>query len=234
MQFYNFLNMKKSIILLIFLSTFGYTQQTLDEHLQFPRGKFFLKAEFDYRLLPLTDFDYLFPQPYHIGIANYDKQNSGFSVNYSLNYYLLNCLSIGFTHSFRHTHLNFNDNLDTNQLTRPSNYRLFMDYHFHIEYHHYFKNRSSIYVKIGYSLMNHNSDYNVMQTITDSYTGDVYKVLSEFDYQFDANQFAIGYRNRKFDLSGGVFQSASSLNYYNGSATIYIPYLKLGYNLLKF
>lgn len=206
------------------------------QNIETRKGKLFFKVGTEYRITPLPHDSG--QKDTSKGLTNIDNQNAGFALNYSLDYFVLKNLSLGFTNSFRYDLLLYNDEISFDDITRSegsskAEKTLIIDYHFYLDYHFKVFKNSEIFVRIGKSLANRETNYSKVNTFFDQDGNLVAKSISEKNFQFQPANYGIGYKKNKLELMAGVLTTTNS-EYFLTDERLTIPYLKLSYNLGKF
>lgn len=229
--------MKQLIVIVILAIGLSSYSQDFDR-----KGKLFINIGPEYRITPFTnnsvlDTDSGYFDPTVAGsYTNADTQNSGFALNYSLDYYITKNLSIGLGHSFRYALLNSQPYSPKEIGPTKTTYRLMMDYHVYADYHVKVFREGELFVRLGISLLNRNSSFQLKETHYDdngNYLGTSY---SRVDYAYESINVALGYKKKKVELMAGFYIDGES-EYFTDmglSRTYYIPYLKFNFNVCKF
>lgn len=218
--------MKKINILLILFSTIAFCQEhnSLSER----KGKLYLSVGPDYRVTPI----YGSANTYDEAFTSIDLQNSGTTFNYSLDYFLSNTLSLGFSQSFRYDILLYNDETSFNFGARKAEKAVFIDYHFYLKYYLKISKESKLFLKFGKSMMNRGSEYSKLKT---EYLPDgtlLFHVNSTRDFSYGATNFGLGFNRKKLELLLGMYTS-NNTQYFTTSQNFKILYINLNYQIFK-
>lgn len=222
----------KKVLLIIFLNIpiFIYSQ-----NFETRKGKLFFKVGTEYRITPLPyDLGQIDPE---IGVTNIDNQNAGLAVNYSLDFFVLKNLSLGFTNSFRYDVLLYKDDISFEDITRSegsskAENALMIDYHFYIDYHFKVFNNSELFVRVGKSLANRGTSYSKVDSFFDQDGTLVAKSISQNNFHFQPANYALGFKKNKVEIMAGVLTATNS-EYFLTNERLTIPYLKLSYTIGK-
>ncbi|MCF1420963.1 hypothetical protein [Mangrovimonas futianensis] len=196
------------------------------------KGHLFLKVGPEYRITPLPYNENSSPsEPGYL--TDIDSQSAGFVLNYSLDYFIIKDLSIGFAHSFHYTLLNTNTYHAEDFGMTKANYRLFMDFHLYLDFHVKVFKTNELFLRAGVSLFNRNSKFGTKQSYYDSDGNYIAFSVVNLDYNYSPNQFALGYKTQKLELLAGVYYSKQT-EYFNTPVKFAVPFVKLNFNLFKF
>lgn len=217
----------KKIIFIIFLNIPFLVYSQINET---RKGKLIFKVGTEYRITPL---------PYNVeeidateGLTNIDYQNSGFAINYTLDYFVTKNLSFGFTNSFRYDLLLYNDDTSFIRGARKAEKTLIMDYHFYLDYHFKVFKNSELFVRAGKSLANRGTSYSDLDPFFDQDGTLVAQSISQNNWHYQPENFGIGYKKNKVEIMAGVLTTTNS-EYFFSNERLTIPYLKFSYNLGK-
>ncbi len=219
--------MIKLFLLSLFVTSIMFAQEILPDR----KGKLFFKLGTEYRITPLpTDGESTNPR---FSGTNSDLQNSGAAIYYGLDFFILQNLSLGFEHSFRYTLLNYNNSdvigVSNTESTAATN-SLFVGYHFNGTYHFKIFKDSEIFVRVGISLLNRNSNFTYKERVFFDDGELLGTASSELSYNMQTKNYAIGYKKNKFEAVLGIY-TTNDPPYFDRSVTYIIPYIKLGYTL---
>lgn len=223
----------KSIILK-FLLCFTYISTFAQEpkDIMSRKGKLFLTVGTEYRITPIYNLDGEISQ---LGLAtSIDSQNSGVAFNYGFDYFVTKNLSLNFGHSLRYDYLirPFSES-ELPFSFEPVEKTLISDFHFYLEYHFQIFKEGELFIRLGKTLANRNTDIIERRTLFDQ-NGDSVGIFSiTQDFQYQPSNFALGYKKNNLSVSGGVYTS-SVTNYFNDGTSFVIPYISLKYNLFRF
>ncbi len=222
---------KKNIVLLFLFSNLSYSQLSSNlilNKVDNNKGNLFLNIGSEYRITP-----YYGSMQIVNNNSNIDLQNSGISIYYSLNFFVNNKTSVNFAHSFRYDLLKYNNQnsiLSDNYSKKEEN-TLMMDLHFFLDYYIH-KGKNPLFIRLGLSMMNNGTDYISTKTYYNQ-DGSVLKlVIEERNFKFYASNFGFGLKKNKIDFLVGLYGSNDTPYFYN-KAIIVVPYVKIGYNILK-
>jgi hypothetical protein len=220
--------MNKSLIILLFLPfTFVFAQDV--DFREQRKGKLFFSVGTEYRITPLpTNKVGDIPE----NQTNSDIQNSGAAIYYGLNFYATENLSIGFSHSFRYTLLNYNTDIDENFGQKKADNALMLGYHFYLDYHVKVFKEAELFARIGISLINRNSDYTYKETVFDNDGNIIGNWNSHTNYNMQPKNFAIGFKKNKFEAMIGMY-ATNDPPYFTESVMYMIPYINLNYTIGK-
>ncbi len=224
--------MKKILTIATFFITAQFlgqsTKQTVEEHLQNRKGKLFLRSEIEYRITPYYELKTDSGLQTFKGQLAKDLQNSGTGLNYSLNFFVLKNLSLNFGQSFRYETILFSTDYPEINSSSKSQKSFLLDYHFSIDYFIPLSKSTDIYLRVGYSMLNTGSEFTVTQK---SQAGNFW-VSQQYDTEFSANNFAIGFKRKRIDLCLGTYQTEET-PYEDVRVPTLFPYIKISYDLLK-
>ena len=188
--------MKKSIMIFAFLICVNTFAQN-DDFRTGRRGKLFFSVGTEYRITPLPTNDGVGKNPL-ASYTNSDRQNSGATIFYNLDYFVTKKLSLGFSHSFRYALLNYSDTFDIegNFGQIKADYTLMMGYHFYLDYHFKVFKKAELFARVGISLINRNSQFTLKETFFDS-QGNIFIIHgSRLFYDMQPKNYAIGYKKK--------------------------------------
>lgn len=221
----------KTIIIIILGLIFNFLSYSQETEMKKSNVRFGLFIE--QRITPIylsgylglmTEKDILTPVFY-----SEDEQLSGTATGYEVGYCFKKInFSLIFSQSFRYDHIYFEENL----LKVPdiavfkSVNGIITDYHFVIEKSFRFKKHNNLNIRIGYSLMNRNTNYAYSEQIGEI-EGEPLMHVSASAFDFTAFHFALGYEKNRLGLSLGSY--ITDEHNYNQPSRLLIPYIKLGY-----
>jgi len=216
-----------SFIFLFFSLSIIYAQET--DYRQERKGKLYFNIGTEYRITPLpVNGVGNVPQDQ----TNSDQQNSGSAIYYGLKFYVTKNLSIGFSHSFRYTLLNYNSDIVGDYGQKKADNALMMGYHFYLDYHIKVFKEAELFARVGISLTNRNSSY----TYKDPFYDDQGNIFAHFldytNYNMQPKNFAIGFKKNKFEAILGMY-ATNDPPYFNQSVMYMIPYINLNYTIGK-
>lgn len=194
------------------------------------KGKLFLNIGTEYRLTPLPYDSF---KNDHISGQYIDQQNSGFALNYGLDYYITKNFNIGFGHAFRFVQLYSDRYHPYSQGYTQTVNRLVMDYHFFLNYHLKVFRKGELELRAGLSLMNTNSSFGYKDSYYDNNGTLLAQSYSNQNLNYGAQNLAIGYKKNKLEIMLGMYFS-SNTNYFTEDITLKVPYVKLTYQIFKF
>lgn len=225
--------MKKILFAALFLSTFSIFSQEENKNdlfLNTRKGKLFLNLSPEYRIAAYYNSgenEYLYK-----GLTNIDNQLSGPVISYSLNYFITNNLSIGFSHSFKNSLLTYNQEIATNNGSQKSINTLFMDYHFYLDYFVTISKNKQLFLRVGKTVLNSGSDYSYRTNYYDETNKFLGYSVNQTNFKYFPFNYAIGFKKDRFDISLGFYTSKST-PYFKDDTKVTVSYIKLNYNLFK-
>ncbi len=194
------------------------------------QGKLFLSLGSEYRIAAYYNSNE--NQYQDRGNTNIDKQLSGPAINYNLNYFITNNLSLGFSHSFKNSLLGYDQEISNNNSSQKSINSLFMDYHFYLDYYVPISNKSQIILRLGKTVLNSGSDYSYRTNFYDETDKFLGYSISQSSYVYSPYNYAVGYKNNRFDILLGIYSSKDT-PYFRDANKVTVSYIKLNYNLFK-
>jgi hypothetical protein len=226
--------MKKTslLVLLIFNITLIFSQK------KELKNRLTIKIGTEYRITPIhKTIDWQETEAQALRF-NLDKNLSGTSFNYEINYEVIHNLLVGFSHSLRYDHVYYENN---NHLLKPngiefytideSKSKLISDYHFFIQKNFKLK-KNKIYIKLGYSMMNRGTDYSVSEVVSTNLDGSIGAIISGgYDLNFFATNVNIGIIYKKFDFGVGAYFINGSSSNLGDERNIILPYFKISYRI---
>jgi hypothetical protein len=222
--------MGKYLILtaLFFISLGTYAQG--NENIENRKGKLFFKTGSDFRITPIYSINLLKENTLRTSI---DRQSSGAAFLYAFEFFTGKNFSLNFSQSFHYTlfsYENFDDIPGENGFARSTN-ALFIDFHFYINYYIKLFKKSEIFLRVGKSMLNRNSNYSEK---TSFYDGDEYigGSLGEGSFNFSPYNFGLGYKKNKVEILLGIY-STSNTPYFAKNPDFIIPYFNLAYTIGK-
>jgi len=232
-----------TLSLLFFLNGFSQEKTT---------SRFSIKIGTEYRITPIYSANKnptIALNEVDIIDFNLDRQLSGTPIGYTLSYRIFKNFEIGFSHSFRYSHVYFKSGLDdiqpnTNLKTTQgeSINRLITDYHFFVG--KYFDlGKTDLFFRVGYSMMNRGTDY--LGVASHKFEdGSINTLRFDSHFNFSAFTASAGFVSNKFELGFGVYYTGELEN---GATLIFdkdymrvdseiqqnviIPFLKLSYRI---
>ncbi len=235
--------MKKTFVVILFalLSIVTFSQNEKKLSISQNKKRLSIKVGTEYRITPISKLvDFPTPGPATRLNFNLDKNLSGTSVNYQIDYMVFKNFEIGFSQSIRYDHLNFENNI--NELApnsteffsiNNSNSALIIDYHIYAKKYFAIKNNKKLYFKLGLSLMNRGTDYSISQIVNTHPDGTIATIITDqYDLGFMALNTSIGITHKRFDFAiGAYFIPGSGANLNNDENNIILPYFKLSYRI---
>lgn len=219
----------KHILLLFFTFNLicAQSQLTDKEYINSRRGQLFFKGEIEYRLTPIYEITNGQFSNWRGKLAK-GEQNSGTGLNYSLNYFITKNFSVNFGQSFRYDIIfypvDFPDKFSTNESAKS----LLIDYHFSLDYYLKIFSKGQLYFRLGFSMNNTNSEYVVSRKIEQTGVW----IIGPYFTNYDANNFALGYKIKKTDIAIGVYQT-NYTEYEPEPIQTLFPYIKISYDIFK-
>lgn len=165
--------------------------------------------------------------------TNTDMQNSGLSLNIGIEYNILKNLSVELLGSLRRDLLIINPSRNINDFSQSDTEKRIM-FGYHLKLYYYFKvfRKGEVYIGVGISLLNRNSEYSTEEIFFDS-AGNVDRIEPRNgNFKYSAYRFFTGYRFNRSRISIGIY-SATNTPYFNDSVNLIIPHLTYTYNFLK-
>ena len=217
----------RKVALFLIISTFCFAQSERSRKFQITSGV-------EYRITPFNfkkQDDGIIFSPIK---ANYnrDSQLAGLSLNIGLDYFINKNMTIGLVQSFRYDQIfyqsSFNDEHGKTQLPV---YGVILDTELQTKYYFTLKNNDKIFINLGYSFMNQNTDYSTTYNPDGNGEG---SITQDF-FKFNAYKIGVGYQYKNLELGIGTYiiENSDTFSDYGDSA-FGIPFLKLNYNISKF
>ena len=195
------------------------------------KGQLFFKIGSDYRITPIygnnaTKANYLIR-------TNVDSQSSGAAPFYTVEFFPGKNWSLNFSQTFHYTvfsYGNFDDIQGENGYSTATN-ALFIDFHFYVNYYIKLFKKSEIFIRVGKSMLNRNSNYTDKESF---YNGEEYigAIYGQQNLHFSPYNFGLGYKKNKVELLLGIY-STSNTPYFARNADFIIPYFNLAYTIGK-
>ncbi len=222
--------MNKLFLILLLLPLSYVFSQELDFREQ-RKGKLFFSVGTEYRITPLPVELGTIPE---FSRTNPDRQNSGSAFYYGLKFFATKNFSLGFSHSIRYTLLNHATNNDiANEIgVKEDVYKLFMGYHFYLDYHVKVFKKSELFARIGVSMLNTNSGFTYKESFFDSNGIYLGSSFSHLNYIMYPKNFAIGFKKNKFEAIIGMY-ATNDPPYFTESVMYITPYINLNYTIGK-
>ncbi len=220
--------MKKKI-LIITLFVFGLSFAQINPE---RKGKLFFNAGIEYRITPLPNDS---AELSSVAIrTNSDKQNLGTSFYYGFKYFVFNKFSVGFSHSFRYAYFLSpnNEDIPGDYGIKKTKYALLMGYHFYLDYYLTFLKKSEIFIRVGISLLNRNSEFWEKEAVYDQNNELIGHWLTEQTYAFQPRNIAMGFKKNRMEYIIGIYTTKVN-PYFVDTTTFAIPYINLNYTIGK-
>ncbi|MEM6517096.1 MAG: hypothetical protein AAF688_13000 [Bacteroidota bacterium] len=190
------------------------------------KGQLFFKVSSEYRITPLpTDS----PKSRNV-FVNTDLQNSGVAFAYTLDMFITQNLSIGFSNSFRYDYLGGTSDIEGFFGAEPSNRGIIIGYHFYLDYHFKIFRESEIFLRFGRSLLNRGTLIDSKETFFDEEGEPILTIGTSDDYAYEAYNWGLGWKKRKVEIML-AFYTSSVTEYFVEDQAYIIPYFKFSYNL---
>lgn len=229
--------MKKTLtFLILFISIVTFSQNK--EKTNF-KNRLSVKIGTEYRITPIRKVIDNFHEVNPTNIFfNLDKNLSGTSFNYDISYEFIKNLHFGFSHSIRYDHVYFerkNYQLEPNNVNyftvNDSKSKLIYDYHFYLRKDFKIKNKT-IYIKLGYSIMNRGTDYSISEVVATNNDGSIGAIIvGDYDLTFFAINTEIGLVYKNFDFGIGAYFINGSGSNLGSEQNIILPYFKISYRI---
>ena len=222
--------MKKLLIILLLIPVTFISAQDVDFREQ-RKGKLFFSVGTEYRITPLPVELGTLPE---FSRTNPDRQNSGSSFYYGLKYFATKNFSLGFSHSIRYTLLNNGQGTDipVDFGVEESVYKLFMGYHFYLDYHVKVFKEAELFARVGISMINTNSNFVYKKPVYDNNGEVLGHIVSNLNYIMYPKNFAIGFKKNKLEAMIGMY-ATNDPPYYTESVMYMTPYINLNYTIGK-
>ncbi|MCG2429693.1 hypothetical protein [Aequorivita xiaoshiensis] len=206
--------------------TFAQSNYTTDDR----KGKLFFKAGSDYRITPIYDGIKLKEDILRTSI---DSQNSGAAIFYGVEFFPWKNLSINFNHSFHYTlfYLESFDGSEDDLGGEASVNELFYDFHFFINYYFKIFDESEIFIRLGKSMMNRNSNYTTNEALYDDNGNLAIGISSQGNFNFSPYNAGLGFKKNKVEVLLGIY--STSITPYLVGEDFIIPYFNLAYTIGK-
>lgn len=206
-------------------------QNTFKNYFSERKGRLFLNFGTEIRITPYyNEKDFVLNQNNFIPV-NDNEQNSGVAFYYNLNYFVTENLSFGFANTFRNDILFRKADFSSFpqfKISKPEK-TIFIDYHLFSDYYIKLSPNSKLFLRLGISYLNTNSDYILTESI---YQNGVWigNTASDRDFSFASSNYGLGFKKNRFDFMIGAYTSKNSPY---SSARYTIPYIKINYTLFK-
>ncbi|WP_299128089.1 hypothetical protein [uncultured Winogradskyella sp.] len=217
----------KTIAITFITLNFSYTQNNNINYLltENRKGQLFFKVSSEYRITPLP---YDAPNTFPVSL---DLQSSGVAFAYTLDYFVLKNLSLGFSNSLRYSYIG----ADFTQIegvsgSAPSNRGLIFGFHLYADYHFKIFKKSELFLRLGKSLLNRGTEINTKEPFFDNEGNLIVVIGSAFDAAYEPWNFGIGWKKRKLELMLGFYTSSNS-EFFDVPEEFIVPYFKFSYNL---
>lgn len=190
----------------------------------------FFKVGSDYRITPIyqssvNDEDNI--------LTSIDSQSSGAAIFYGVEFFPWKQLSLNFNHSFHYTlfYLKSGIEIEAANGTAGAKNEIFMDFHFYINYYIKVFKESEVFIRLGTSMLNRNSNYT---SKTSFYQNGEYigTISGQRNFNMQAYNFGLGYKKDKVEVLLGIY-STSETPYFVASQSFIIPYANLAYTIGK-
>jgi hypothetical protein len=218
-------------IFLLLFSIIATAQQAKDSTSR--RGKLFLTVGTEYRITPIYSLEAEFSQQ---AFGTWiDAQNSGAAINYGFDYFVTKNLSLNFGHSMRYGYLTSDVNIAAPRsgITGAKS-TIISDYHFYADYHLKIFREGELFIRLGKSFSNRGTGATRTRVFVDESGNEPDLVFrSTINYSYQPWNFALGYKKNGLSLTGGVYTSAVT-NYFDDGSSFTVPYVSLKYDLFRF
>ena len=208
---------KLFFLLVISLQSFAQEDLTNQYTRADRKGNLYFSVGADYKITPIYSSGGGFG-PEYIDVG---KHNSGTAFNYNLDYFIVDKLSIGFSHSMRYDMVLMSEELDISTRTgaKTVSKGLIYGYHWYLDYHFLNLTASELFLRLGKSSLNGGTEY----------TGKTERGSEYSSFHFFSWNFALGYKKERFSMMVGAY--TSDVTEYEDINSIVIPYLSFRYNL---
>jgi hypothetical protein len=220
--------MAKLILLIVLISFSTSAQNNTD--IENRSGKLFFKVGSDYRITPIYGNNILKTNGLRTSI---DSQSSGAALFYGVEFFPWNNLSLNFDHSFHYTLFyleSFYGDPDDLGGEAAVN-QLFFDYHIFVNYYIKVFKESEMFVRVGRSLLNRNSNYTTNEALYDDNGQFLIGISSQGNFNLQAYNFGLGYKKNKVEILLGIYSTSETP--YFASEDFIIPYFNLAYTIGK-
>jgi hypothetical protein len=193
------------------------------------KGNLYFSIGTDYRITTIENSDeFQFLNNPDI-LVNTQVQNTGFAVNYNLDYFISKKLSLGFSHSLRYGIVSQEvNNISGDFGAEASQSNLIFGYHFYFDYHFKIFRNSEVFARFGRSFINRGTDFSTKRPFQETESGTIFQI-SPSNFAYEPWNFAIGYKKERVSFILGAYTSSNTD--YQGEDTFIIPYLSFRYNL---
>jgi hypothetical protein len=197
------------------------------------KGKLFFSLGTEYRLGLVYNFGSDSETVWKSRGIDAQDLNRGSALFYSLDYFVSNPFSVGFSHSLRYDHLyqasqeDIAGGIESQSLAKDT-YGLLMDYHLYLKYHFGRPQNQRFFAQVGISFLNNGPVINKNPiTIVDRSGSHIDQ--SRLSLMDITTQFGVGYQKKRFNLMGGIYFSKE--NPYYEATSYFSPYIQFKYNL---
>lgn len=224
--------MQKLISIISIFSLFSFHANSQNQ--QGNKGALLIDLGLEYRVTPIynaTNAGYNKISSY----VNIDKQNSGPAINVGFEYYILNNLSLGFINSMRYDMVVSPVPETTNEdmSIEKSIYGLLLDYHFNLAYYLKLKNDSKVFISLGWSFFNRNSDFTVTENLYDQ-NNELAGIGQYIDsYEYSGSSLFLGYSKNNIKIKTGAYFSTTTSYFDEGNPNFIIPTIGITYTLFR-
>jgi hypothetical protein len=194
------------------------------------RGKLFLTVGTEYRITPIYQ-----GQSSQLSFGTLvDAQNSGAAFNYGFDFFVTKNLSLNFAHSLRYSLLiNEIGNVENAPRFQASESTIISDFHFYADYHLKIFKEGELFLRVGTTFANRGTNFTEKTTFFNNNNEPIATLISTENYHYTAWNFALGYKKNGLSLTGGVYTSAVT-NYFDDGSSFTVPYVSLKYDLFRF
>ncbi|AFL80749.1 hypothetical protein Aeqsu_1254 [Aequorivita sublithincola DSM 14238] len=220
---------KHVILILLFFISFSFNAQE-NTSIENRRGQLFFKVGSDYRITPIYNGNK--PKDNTLR-TNIDSQSSGAAFFYGVEFFPGKNWSLNFNHSFHYTLFyleTFNGDPDDLGGEASVN-QLFYDFHFYVNYYIKIFKESEVFVRVGKSMFNRNSNYTTNEAIYDDNGNFVIGISSQGNFNFSPYNLGLGYKKDRVEVLLGIYSTSNTQ--YLVSESFIIPYFNLAYTIGK-
>lgn len=222
--------MNKYVILIVFFFITLNTTAQSNASIENRKEKLFFKLGSDYRITPIYKGNKIKENTLRTSI---DSQSSGAAFFYGVEFFPGKNWSLNFDHSFHYT-LFYLESFygDPKDLGGEASVnQLFYDFHFFINYYIKIFKESEVFLRVGKSMLNRNSNYTTNEALYDDNGNFIIGISSQGNFNFSPYNFGLGYKKNKVEVLLGIYSTSNTP--YLVSEPFIIPYFNLAYTIGK-
>ncbi len=198
------------------------------------KGQLHFDLGLEYRITPIYPLESFSLGRFNpFTFVDQDQQNSGMGINIGMEYFLGKNLALGFSNTFRYDLIvSGQTEIQPDFGTAPNQYGLLIDYHLYLKYYFKLFGKGDLFLSVGISRMNTNSDFSSKESFFDEEGNLVGSILSIESSSYWANRFELGYSNKRGIIGAGIYMS-NSTNYFEETTSFIVPFIKCSIKLGK-